>query len=150
MGAADGALEREGEAVDVGLHPVSADCDTVDEYPFFVCVCAELFQHRGVGFECPLGAVEEVAEELVKEDKSGNVDGDHPDGEEEPEGRGEDETALCDKEDHVVDDREDVSGGGVEFIVESGRPGTPGRDNGEDRGEEVEEGYEVGAEELPW
>lgn len=149
VGAADGTLEGEGETVDVGLHPVSADCDAVDEYPFFVCMGTKLFENRGVGFKSSLGAVEEVAEELVEEDKGGDIEAYHPDGEEEPERRGEDEDALCDEEDHVVDDGEDVAGRGVEFIVESGWPWSPGRDDREDGGEEVEEGYEVGAQKLP-
>ncbi|KFY83087.1 hypothetical protein V500_10178 [Pseudogymnoascus sp. VKM F-4518 (FW-2643)] len=149
VGAADGALEGEREAVDVGLHPVAADGDAVDEDPFFVGVGAELFEDRGVGFEGALGAVEEVAEELVEEDKGEDVDGDHPDGEEEPEGGGEDEDALGCEEDHVVEDGEDVAGGGEELVVEPGRPWAPGGDDGEDGGEEVDEGDEVGAEELP-
>ncbi|KFY07931.1 hypothetical protein V492_06692 [Pseudogymnoascus sp. VKM F-4246] len=149
VGAADGALEGEGETVNVCLHPVTADADAVDEDPFLVCVSAELFQDCGVGFKRPLGAVEEVAEELVEEDEDEDVEGDHPDWEEEPERHGEDEDALRDEEDHVVGDGEDVAGRGVEFIVESGGPGAPRGDDGEDGGEEVDEGDEVGAEELP-
>ncbi|KFX95497.1 hypothetical protein V490_03826 [Pseudogymnoascus sp. VKM F-3557] len=76
-------------------------------------------------------------------------EGDHPDGEEEPERRGEDEDALCDEEDHVVEDGEEVAGGGEELVVEAGGPGPNGGDDGEDGGEEVDEGDEVGAEELP-
>ncbi|KFY91452.1 hypothetical protein V498_05463 [Pseudogymnoascus sp. VKM F-4517 (FW-2822)] len=121
VGAADGALEGEGEAVDVGLHPVPADGDAINKNPFFVSVGAELVQDRGVGFKGSLGAVEEVAEEVVEGHEGEDVEGDEPDGEEEPERGGEDEDALGDKEDGW-------------------------RENG---GEEVEEGDEVGAEELP-
>ncbi|KFY19477.1 hypothetical protein V493_07945, partial [Pseudogymnoascus sp. VKM F-4281 (FW-2241)] len=132
VGAVDGALEGEGEAVDVGLHPVATDGDAVDEDPFFVGVGAESFEDRGVGFKGALGAVEEVAEELVEEDESED-----------------DEYALGYEEDHVVEKGEDVAGGGVQLIVESGGPWSPGNDDGEDGGEEVDEGDEVGAEELP-
>lgn len=149
MGAADGALEGEREAVDVGLHPVPADGDAINKNPFFVCVGAELVQDRGVGFKGPLGAVEEVAEEVVEGHEGEDVEADKPDGEEEPEGGGEDEDALGDKEDGVVEEGEEVARGGVEFVVGSGGPGAPGRDDAEDKGEEVEEGDEVGAKELP-
>lgn len=149
MGAADGALEGQREPVDVSLHPVAADAYAVDENPFLVCVSAELLEDRGVRFKGALGAVEAVTEELVEEDEGEDVYGYHPDGEEEPKGRGENECALCDEENHVVEYRKDVPGGGEELVVEPGWPWSPRGDDGKDGGEEVDEGDEVRAEELP-